>query len=289
MCSVLGYLLLPPPSPSLPPSLSLPPPSLSLPLSPFFSPSPLSTHVHNFYSCCNSTVTGDVLSSCSNPLYNYLNGINQPSRTQFCPTPPKLSYSAASASQQPSGPLESENVYIAEVLLRVARDLTPDVFFRRFQAGFSLTSREPPHSVCGCTQPDSVCDSPYISALNTGVPSGSGGGNDTQIPRYFFNQNCADFWGFFALDRNCNFSLNIINSIPGCSNLSFPMADSRLECNSSIAMEESYQVDGFSSNLLKVCTMATHMQWSVYYTIMCYMYCHAIAVWSMWKSQHLLQ
>ena len=215
-----------------------------------FPPSlpPLLLFLYNIYSCscCTSTVTGDILSSCTNPLYNYLNGIGQPTRSQFCPSPPKLSYSAAS---QPSGPLENENVYVAELLLRTASDLTPDVFFRRFQAGFSLTTREPRHSVCGCSQPDDVCDGPYFSALNTGV-------NDEtdmrgNITRYFFNQICAGAWGFFFLGRNCTDAQMTINFIPGCSDLNFTMADSVLECNSSTPLE-SYQVDGLSSNLLKV-------------------------------------
>ena len=228
-------------------------------------------------SCCNSTVTGDILSSCTNPLYNYLNGIGQPTRSQFCPSPPKLSYSAAS---QPSGPLENENVYVAELLLRTASDLTPDVFFRRFQAGFSLTTGEPRHSVCGCSQPEDVCDGPYFSALNSGVD------NETDmrgnITRYFFNQSCADVWALFALDLNCTAARFAMLSIPGCSDLDFTMADSVLECNGSTSME-SYQVDGLASNLLKVLwPFVDTVHCSVYSLCFC-----AIAVWSMWKPQQL--
>ena len=202
-------------------------------------------------------------------------------RSQFCPSPPKLSYGAAS---QPSGPLESENVFIAEVLLRLAADLTPDVFFRRFQAGFSLTTREPRHSVCGCTQPDDVCEeSTYFSALSTGVDNET----DTvdNVTRYSFNQSCMAVWSLFALNTNCTPARIAMTFIDGCPDLNFVMEDSILECNGSIP-QESYQVDGLASNLLKVlwplidtaCNNVDCVSFFLFF---------AIAVWSMWKSQQL--
>ena len=225
--------------------------SLSLPLS---SPSLLLSFVtaHPFFSCCNSTISSNVLSSCTNPLYNYLN-FGQPTRSQFCPSPPKLSYSAASSMPQPSGPLDSQNVYVAELLLELATDLTPDIFFRRFQAGFSLTTREPRHSVCGCTQPNDVCEgTSYFTALNT-MDNGTNGMSD--ITRYSFNQICAGAWGFFGADMRCNSSLNTARAIPGCLGLNF-MEGTRLECNSSTTpLSSFYQVDGLASNILQVCTL----------------------------------
>ena len=203
-------------------------------------------------------MTGDYLLSCTNPIYNYLSGLNPPFNSgQFCPSPPKLSYTAASATS-PSGPLESENVYVAELLLRVATDLTTDVFFRRFQAGFSLTVREPRHSVCGCTQPEDVCDgTQYFSALNTGMDNGTDAMNN--ITRYSFNQTCANAWSLFALNQQCVNATLLVNSIPGCSELEF-MEDDMLECNTSTSpLPQTYQVDGLASNVLQVTWPLDHM------------------------------
>ena len=46
------------------------------------------------------------------------------------------------------GPLDSDNTYIAEVLLRVADDLQPSVFFREVQAGFVVSYQEPALNFC---------------------------------------------------------------------------------------------------------------------------------------------
>ena len=46
------------------------------------------------------------------------------------------------------GPLDSDNTYIAEVLLRVADDLQPSVYFRELQAGFVVSYQEPALSFC---------------------------------------------------------------------------------------------------------------------------------------------
>lgn len=196
-------------------------------------------------SCCQSTVSRDVLRSCSNPFF--LTYPSSPSRSRLCPSPPKLSYTAASASQ-PAGLLQSQNVYIAELLLRTAQEETPDVFFRRFQAGFSLTVREPPHSVCGCTQTEDVCtNSPYISALTTD-PTSTG-----NISRYSFNQPCALAWSFFARDFNCSTAFLGINTIPGCKDLNFSFTGPELQCNRSLSRpSNAYRVDGLSSDLLQV-------------------------------------
>lgn len=199
-----------------------------------------------YCSCCHSTASRNVLRSCSNPLFDFR---GSPSLNEICPSPPKLSYTAAS-SQLPEGLLESHNVYIAELLIREAKSLSPDVFFRRFQAGFSLSLREPSHSVCGCTQPDNVCtDSPYISALSTT-------GESANISRYSFNQICAIAWSGFYLNLSCNEAWNVISNFPGCSDLDFT-SDSELQCNGSSSPLGAYRVDGLSSDVLQVRVAAT--------------------------------
>ena len=193
-------------------------------------------------SCCNSTATRNVLRSCSNPLFEFL---GSPSKNFICPSPPKLSYTAASV-QQPQGLLESQNVYVAELLLQKAQDLTPDVFYRRFQAGFSLTVREPSHTICGCSVPADVCtNSPYITALTDN-------GGSMNISRYSFNQFCALSWSAFFLNRNCSGAFNTINGIPGCANLNISgVPGSDLQCNGSSPLH-AYHVDGLSSDVLQV-------------------------------------
>lgn len=197
-------------------------------------------------SCCNSTATRNVLRSCSNPLFEFL---GSPSKNEICPSPPKLSYTAASA-QQPQGLLESQNVYVAELLLQEAQRLTPDVFFRRFQAGFSLTVREPSHSVCGCSVPADVCtNSPYITALTDT-------GGSMNVSRYSFSQICAFSWSSFYLNRSCNEIWTAITTIPGCAQLNFSSvsADPDLQCNGSLSPGPlgAYRVDGLSSDVLQV-------------------------------------
>ena len=54
---------------------------------------------------------------------------------------------------QPRGSLESDDVYIVEQLLRTFSGVSgrPDLFFRSFQAGFSVSVREPTdYSCAGC-------------------------------------------------------------------------------------------------------------------------------------------
>ena len=207
----------------------------------------LKNSLSSLHSCCSSIVTGNTLRSCSNPLF--LN-FPTPQRNEICPAPPKLSYSAASVSQ-PEGLLETDNVYISELLLRRAIDITPDVFFRRFQAGFSLAVREPSHSVCGCTQTSDICsDSPYISALSTTGPN-----VNTNVSRYSFDQRCAYVWSLFSQGRGdiCPILWLNITSIDGCSTLNFDsMAGSELQCNDSSTPLGSYSVDGLASDVLKV-------------------------------------
>lgn len=203
-------------------------------------------------SCCNSTASRNVLRSCSNPLFEFL---GSPSKNEICPSPPKLSYTAASA-QQPQGLLESQNVYVAELLLQEAQRLTPEVFFRRFQAGFSLTVREPSHTVCGCSVPEAVCtNSPYITAL-------ADTGGNMNVSRYSFNQFCALSWSSFFLNRTCSMVWDVINRISGCAALNFSgVPGPELQCNDSSSPSplRAYRVDGLSSDVLQVLSQKSQL------------------------------
>ena len=109
---------------------------------------------------------------------------------EFCPAPPKLSYSSLQKSI-PRGPLENDNTYIAEYLLRTADSIKPDIFFRRFQTGFSLSYSEPSYSICGC---NSTQD--FITPLKAS--------SNRQCPRYSIDQQCALSWAAcYAFPQSC--------------------------------------------------------------------------------------
>ena len=67
------------------------------------------------------------------------------SSESFCPSPPSLSLFA-----NKSGRLDTMNTYVAEYLLRASLELDPIVFFRRYQAGFTITAQDPIVSICDC-------------------------------------------------------------------------------------------------------------------------------------------
>ena len=93
----------------------------------------------------------------------------------------------------PRGLLESDNVYIAEYLMQKADAIKPDVFFRRFQAGFSLSYSEPSFGVCGCNTTEDVCN--FVAHLR---PSTG------QCPRYSIDQQCALSWAAcYASPQSC--------------------------------------------------------------------------------------
>ena len=50
-----------------------------------------------------------------------------------------------------TGLLDSDNTYVTEYLLKVAKDLQPSVFFQRIQAGFVMSYQEPALSFCALT------------------------------------------------------------------------------------------------------------------------------------------
>ena len=91
-----------------------------------------------FCRCCDASAASTALSCFSEP-YGFF--------SDYCPAPPQLSvddYFNGSIR----GPLDSDNTYIAEVLLGVADDIQPSVFFREVQAGFVVSYQEPALSFC---------------------------------------------------------------------------------------------------------------------------------------------
>ena len=74
--------------------------------------------------------------------------MDQPSASfgDYCPAPPELNIEDIDNS---TGPLDSDNTYIAEYLVKVATDVQPSVFFQQVQAGFVISHQEPAVSFCG--------------------------------------------------------------------------------------------------------------------------------------------
>ena len=98
------------------------------------------------FSCC--TAQEERLPSCTNPA-SQIGG--DPNSEDFCPSSPRVSYEDA-RSGSPTGALDSEGTFVAEYLMRLAdsREIDTTSFFLRYQAGFTVTTRDPPYAVCGC-------------------------------------------------------------------------------------------------------------------------------------------
>ena len=190
------------------------------------------------YRCCDATTSIFIqLRSCTRPFSLIFNELLS---TSFCPSPPKLSYTAASVAE-PQGPLEGQNVYVAEELLRIAERIGAPNFFRQFQAGFTLAVRDPPYSVCSCGM---TRDCANISPLTTSEPPAN------ECPRYSINQECAVAYALCQYGRDCSL-LDALGTF--CSDLgaSIAAASGRsLSCNDSTL--PSYSVEGLSANLLQV-------------------------------------
>lgn len=196
-------------------------------------------------SCCLATA-GDgypIPPSCTHP-YSIVRNPESVRVVYRCPYPPKLSYSATS-EMEPRGLLESQNVYLAEHLLRVGESIGSVNFFRTYQAGFSLAYRDPQHSVCGCDTTESLSQEacPYISALMTTDISSS-------CPKYSINQDCA-----LPLSL-CRYFPDTCTQMPTeCLTFTAPISTSlppvRAACGANLS--SCHSVDGLSSDTLQVC------------------------------------
>ena len=162
--------------------------------------------------------------------------------SDFCPSSPKLSYSAASRVE-PRGLLEGQNVYVAEQLLRIADTIGQRAFFRQFQAGFTLAERDPPSSVCSCNQTQ---DCASITPLMTSEPPAS------ECPHYSINQECAAAYAICQNTRDCSLleALGTFCSDFGASIVP-PGTTSSLPCNDS-TLPSCYSTEGLSADILRV-------------------------------------
>lgn len=184
------------------------------------------------YRCCQSTTQRhNILKSCTHPL-SLVFPFERFTSGGFCPSPPKLSYSSANKID-PKGPLASDNAYIAEYLLRTADVIKPDVFFRRFQAGFSLGYSEPSYSVCGCNATQDICK--FITPLR---PSSS------HCPRYSIDQTCALRWAAcYVFPQSCR---TIMNHCAMFSRVFDPLGNENMSLTNCSSVQKS------STNILEV-------------------------------------
>ncbi|XP_019852385.1 PREDICTED: ATP-binding cassette sub-family A member 3-like [Amphimedon queenslandica] len=146
--------------------------------------------------CCNAT--RNRLPSCTNPRYQIIDS-NYPytPASEYCPVPPKVSLEDYS---DPVGPLDDINTFVAEHLLSL-QDSDPS-FYRTVLGGFTVSSRAPTHSVCGCEETEGVCTSSLkkVEFLNS-VPLRQNCSNILSIP-YF----CSDNETFLGITLQSDFS-----------------------------------------------------------------------------------
>lgn len=139
--------------------------------------------------------------------------------------------------------MESNNVYVAEKLLMVAEDIDPTVFFQRFQAGFVVAQRDPPYSVCSCSDPSNTCR--YITPLT----QYSSEQNCTS--QYSLSKNCAVLWAGCIAGSNalCSMIISL-----GCEDFG---SDAGGSCNT--FLPGCYAVEGLSANILDNVSCSTRM------------------------------
>ena len=159
------------------------------------------------------------LDSCTNLLtqFNFFGG-------DFCPTPPLVSIN--NYTRNPTGPLESTNTYVAEHLLREADDEDPADFFRRYQGGITITYRDPPFSVCGCSSNDQTCRESF-SCLTDSLGD--------MCPTYLESDDCFSQQSCENSDLQCKDFSICDDTLPGCYNVDGASANNikRLFCNNS--------------------------------------------------------
>ena len=165
----------------------------------------------------------------------------------LCPSPPPVT-----VGTQPNGAIDSENTFVAEHLLNLSTSLQPSVFFGRFLAGFVMSSRDPPYSVCGCSdgfsaveelRDSKTCD--FISPLQPVM-------GEEQCPTYKvpLSEPCQFGWFLCLLTMNCT----LRDAIPGCSELEPGLGSGGGSANDTCdaTLPGCYTVDGVSYGILEV-------------------------------------
>ena len=203
-------------------------------------------------SCCEARTHR--LPSCTYPITQHLD----PEEKDFCPPPPRLSLQDA-MNRTASGRLDSDVVYMDELLMRIAHDMTPAVFTRRLVGGFVVShkNRDPPYTVCGCmdtvkTSRDYFSDLALCKLENTTICKRE----NTTICKHENTTVCKREnttvyltpWNNFANTMyRCDTASRLTNfSLPNnCSDIA---DDSNLR--DSLSLASGYEVDGTSADIL---------------------------------------
>ena len=149
-------------------------------------------------SCC--TVQEERVPSCT------YRSLTDPDIELFCPSSPRVSYQDALLGS-PTGALDSEGTFVAEYLMHLAdsrvtgTEIDTASFFRRYQAGFTVTTRDPPYAVCGCQ------DEVQETCQRAFQPFGEGS-TEEECPYFQFNNESPPD-SCFICASGC--------SIPGCA------------------------------------------------------------------------
>ena len=147
-----------------------------------------------------------------------------------------------------TGRVDGENPFVAEQLLRVAKDLSADVFFDRYMAGFSIAYRDAPFSVCGCSSRGVTCTE-YLDPLltysfsDTGCVAPEIGNcpNETDS-RASIVRTCVG-----SLASSCN-----LTSLYGTCQFSTSPPLNATECAAADPLPGNYSIDGLCGDFLTV-------------------------------------
>ena len=126
----------------------------------------------------------------------------------------------------------------------VSEELEPVVFHQRFQAGFAVTRRDPPYSVCSCSLPSNTCN--FISPLQR--ESGEECSSQYSIP-----PQCNLVWAACIGLRNCSGVTSDCQDFDPPSNSGSGSGSNTgggagASCN--VPLPGCYIVDGFSANIM---------------------------------------
>ena len=173
--------------------------------------------------CCSAT--SSPVASCTNPLTQS----QEPSRDDLCPSPPRLSFS--DFSQNTSGRLDSDLVYVDEFLLEKAEDLDAEVYIRRVLGGFVMSYSEPEFGTCGFG--NEVADV---------------GEFEDRVESSFTECIMIDGRNFYVLVNNSFFLNNTYDIFPWLGNIMFCHL---LGNGSGEVINANSLVDGFSANVVQ--------------------------------------
>jgi ATP-binding cassette subfamily A (ABC1) protein 3 len=140
-------------------------------------------HCRQCLSCCTSRTTR--LPSCTRPLTQ----LYSHPESQFCPSSPLTSLQDLLHNSS-AGPLDTYTAYVDEILMQLSDKVTAPVFTRRVMGGIVVQHRrDPPYSVCRCSDTETVCRRYFSSLRECGSMIGDSPVYVTHLPNFFLGQS----------------------------------------------------------------------------------------------------